>query len=372
MKIREEFVLKVLEPDSCMKDLCSEYGISRKTGYKWLKRFQEQGIEGLRDMSRRPRSSPLRASGESVLQVLELRGRHPRWGPKKLHRILQRMNGDGSTPVPSIRTIARILDRAGKIRSRTSRSVTLSPKEAPAPRIDGPNDLWTVDLKGWWLCGDGTQCEPLTVRDAFSRWILCAQLMPDRRAESMRECFERLFEAHGVPTAILVDNGSPFACTESRGGLTTLSAWWISLGIEFLRCRLGHPEDNGAHERMHRDMLHDLQENPAATFEQQQQEMDVWRHEFNHVRPHEALDQLVPADVYRHSTRPYRGSKPWVYPAGYVVRKVGTSGLIKYHGNSIRISQALRGYHIGLKPLTENTFEIHFYELCLGELELSH
>lgn len=371
MKIREEFLLKVLEPDSSMKELCEEYGISRKTGYKWLKRFQEQGIEGLRDMSRRPRSSPLRASGESVLQVLELRDRHPRWGPKKLRKVLQRRNGGNSEGAPSERTIARILSRAGKVASRIRRSVVSAPKEAPAPRIDGPNDLWTVDFKGWWLSADGTKCEPLTVRDAFSRMVLCAQLMRDTRAESVRKQFERLFEVHGLPTGIQVDNGPPFACTRSRGGLTTLSAWWVSLGVELIRGRPGHPEDNGAHERMHSDMSEALQKHPAATLEQQQAAMDKWRHEFNHLRPHEALQQRVPADFYHRSERPYQGPKPQIYPERYLVRKVAASGQIKYRGNVVRVGQALHGYHVGLKPLTENTFRLFFYEVDLGELELS-
>lgn len=368
--MREEFVFKALEPESCMTELCDEYEISRKTGYKWLNRFQEQGIEGLRDMSRRPRSSPLRASGEMVLRVIELRQQHPRWGPKKLRRVLQRQNGANSETVPSIRTIARILYRAGKTRPRALRPAGAMPKEAPAPRVDGPNDLWTVDFKGWWLSGDGTRCEPLTVRDAHSRMVLCAQLMTSTRDKPVREQFERRFETYGMPLAIQVDNGPPFACTRSRGGLTTLSAWWVSLGIELVRGRPGHPEDNGAHERMHKDMSEALQRQPAETLKQQQATMDLWRHEFNHLRPHEALEQCVPADVYHRSKKPYTGPRKPIYPYGYLVRKVAASGQIKYRGDQIRISQALRGHHVGLKMITESKLQIYFYEMDLGELDL--
>ena len=210
MKLRHEFVLKALEPFANISALSREYGISRKTAYKWIRRFKEYGVAGLEDLSRRPHNSPLRASGDVVLKILELKTQYPRWGPKKLHAVLGRFIEEDE--VPSVRTVARVLDRAGLItRRRRKPPLAGRPSDAPQVDCDSPNDWWTVDFKGWWSAKDGARCEPLTVRDAATRYVLCAQLMESTGAVAVRAAFERVFEKYGLPKTIQVDNGPPFA-----------------------------------------------------------------------------------------------------------------------------------------------------------------
>ena len=363
MKLREEFVLRAKEPDACMAELCREYGISRKTGYKWVNRFDEGGIAALTDMSRRPHSCPVSTSGEMVLRVLELRSRHQRWGPKKLRQVLLRSSE--TDEVPSVRTIARILDRADVVRRRKRRPKA-TPGAAPLAEVEACHDLWTVDFKGWWRTRDGQRAEPLTVRDAFSRYILGCTLMTSTAVAPVREVFERLFELHGLPRAIQVDNGSPFACTRSPGGLTKLSAWWVSLGIRVVRGRPGHPQDNGAHERMHLDMALEVEVDPEQDLEAQQVALNVWQLEYNHVRPHEALEQRTPFSVFRRSTRPYKGPRRPLYPPGWTTRRVNKKGSIKYGGKSRYVSAALAGQLIGVRDRDDGRLDVLFYDLDLS------
>jgi len=285
VKLREEFVLRALEPGANMSALCREYSISRKTGYKWVQRFRESGVEGLADLSRRPHCSPLRAAGESVLRVLKLRQAHPRWGPKKLHAVLARTME--AADLPSIRTIARILERAGMVQKRGRRRTTTETRRPDIPVVQRCNQLWTADFKGWWRTNDGARAEPLTIRDAHSRFVLASELMQTTKASAVRIELERVFEQYGLPEAILVDNGSPLASTRSPGGLTTLSAWWVSLGVKLLRNRPAHPEDNGGHERMHLDMRYDVEDVAADDLDAQRIAVRKWRATFNHIRPHE-------------------------------------------------------------------------------------
>ena len=228
MDLREEFVLKAKAPGANISGLCREFGISRKTGHKWLARFETGGQQALSDLSRRPHQTLNGTDGELVLQIIEARHAHPRWGPKKLRAILMRK---GVSDVPTVRTIARILMRAGEplVRPRRHRSPSVAivqPSLAPA---EHSNALWTVDFKGWWRTRDGKRCEPLTVRDAFSRFVLGAKMLASTRRKPVQDAFERLFQQYGLPEAIQMDNGPPFASTRARGGLTVLSAWWTFL-----------------------------------------------------------------------------------------------------------------------------------------------
>lgn len=368
MKVRHEFVLRALEPFANVTELSQEYGISRKTAYKWIKRFKERGLKGLEDLSRRPHSSPLRASGEAVLSVVRLRREHPTWGPKKLRVVLLRAME--AEEVPSERTIARIIDRAGDLVRRRRRKPGARSTAAPEVAANEPNDLWTVDFKGWWSAKDGAKCEPLTVRDAKSRFVLCAELMTDTKSESVKRVFVRLFETNGLPLAIQVDNGPPFASPRARQGMTSLSAWWVSLGIRVIRGRPAHPEDNGAHERMHLDMRYEVEDVGATSVKIQQGLLDEWRNEFNHVRPHEALELQVPADHYHRSPRPYKGPRPTRYPVHYCVRTVASTGRVRYRGQLVRVGQGFRGYKVGLVPDGETCVRIKFYELDLGTFNL--
>lgn len=370
MKLKQEFVLAALAPDANVAELCREHGVSRKTGYKWLARFREGGLPALEDMSRRPHTSPLRATGDAVLEIVALRAERPRWGPKKLRAVLLRRLA--AEQVPSVRTIARIIERAGMIerRRRPVPGVTARPEAAPDVTCTASNDLWTVDFKGWWRASDGARCEPLTVRDAYSRFVLCASLMAGTNGAAVRAEFERLFEKHGLPLAIQVDNGSPFACTRARGGLTTLSAWWVSLGIRVVRGRPAHPQDNGGHERMHFDMRFDVEDRAGANLASQQAQLDVWREEFNHVRPHEALGQQVPASLYKRSPRSMRGPKPAVYPVDFDVRRVNASGSIKYEGHKLRVGEGLRRQLVGVRRVDASKVQLRYYDVDLGVVEL--
>ena len=370
MKLKQEFVLAALAPGANMAELCREYGISRKTGYKWVGRFREGGMPALEDESRRPHSSPLRASGDAVMEVVALRAERPRWGPKKLRAVLLRRLAEKE--VPSVRTIARIVERAGMVerRRRTSTGPLARPEGAPDVEVVGPNDLWTVDFKGWWRAADGARCEPLTVRDAHSRFILCASLLANPNGRAVREQFEGIFDRFGLPRAIQVDNGSPFACTRARGGMSTLSAWWVSLGIRFVRGRPAHHQDNGGHERMHFDMRFDVEDNAGANYAVQQAQLDVWREDFNHVRPHEALGQEVPASLYKRSPRRMEGPKQPRYPADFEVRRVSTNGCIKYGGQYVRVGEGLRHQLVAVRRIEGMRVELRYYDVELGHADL--
>ncbi len=348
VSIREEFVLKALEPNTNLAALCREFGVSRKTGHKWIERYESGGVLALRNLSRRPRTSPLGVSPEVVVDLIAIRNAHPHWGARKLIWALQK---SGARSVPSERTVNRILERAGLIVRRR-----LHPRPAPdTPKPDAsaekPNALWTADYKGWWRTGDQRRCEPLTVRDQFSRFVLAVHVCRSPRIEEALSVFERLFELYGLPERILTDNGTPFVAASSRFGLTRLSAWWLSLGIEHLRSRRGTPADNGGHERMHRDMALELEAISAPTFEEQQRACDLWRADFNNCRPHEALGMKTPAQVYKPSATPFVGSKvELLYPERMSLRTVSGSGFIRVHGRMVPLTEALAGYTVAIDP----------------------
>ncbi len=248
MSQKLEFVDKARTPGANVSALCHEYGISRQTGHKWLRRYREHGYEGLVEQSRRPHSSPLATGEEIVVSIVEWRERRPSWGADKIARVLARKLGENA---PSKSTVARVLERLGRTRRRRPRIRIWTVDGRPRVEVSAPNDLWTLDFKGWWRALNGEKCEPLTVRDAYSRKVLAVALGSSTRATEVRRVLERLFEQHGLPIAIQCDNGSPFVCVRARGGLTKLSAWLISLGIRLVRSRPGCPQDNGGHERMH-------------------------------------------------------------------------------------------------------------------------
>jgi putative transposase len=367
MDLKLEFVEKASRPGCRMSALCQEYGISRETGYKWLKRFKREGAQGLGERSRRPKSSPLATAEDMVLAVLTIRDAYPRRGPKKLAVQLRRKLGEQT---PSVATIARILRRFGRVRqrSRFGRSVSVV-ERAPKVQVLECNDVWTVDFKGWWRARDGQRCEPLTVRDAHSRFVLALQVFKSTEMEGVRAAFEQLFRRHGIPRYIQCDNGSPFICVQARGGLTLLSAWWVSLGIGLLRSRPACPQDNGGHERMHRDVSADLQCFPAGSLALQQKACDRWRHEFNHERPHEALGGRVPAELYQRSPRKPRVTA-CLYPAEWTVRTVTRTGALNFNGVQVTAGRAVAGQQVALEPLGPTRYRIWFRQLDMGLVEV--
>jgi putative transposase len=365
MSLRMEFVERAKKGER-IASLCREFGISRTTGHKWQKRFEEKGYEGLEEESRRPKSAPLATGEELVMAVLEARDKRPRWGPRKLQELLRRRFGDQT---PSERTIARILRRADRIRLRRARRRPNVVDRAPQVQAQRPNEVWTVDFKGWWRARDGQRCEPLTVRDAFSRYILAVQHCRPT-TEAVRAVFERLFARHGVPGAIQCDNGTPFVSVRSRGGISQLSAWWLSLGIRLVRSRPGCPQDNGAHERMHADLSADQQSHPAASPQEQQREFDRWRQEFNHVRPHDALTGKTPADVYKPTERRKANARPYAYPRGQRVVRVQSHGFFRWCGSIYFVGTPLIGQQIGVEAIDTLHVRVWLRDIDLGIVEI--
>jgi len=369
MDLRNQFVLAATSPGANISQLCREYGVSRTNGYKWIQRFQAEGQAGLDDKSRRPKTIS-GIDGELVLRIIELRRRYPKWGAKKLRHILLR--APDRAGVPSAKTIARVLDRAGEPRIRKPRRKLRVVLREHQPLVaNAPNDVWTVDFKGWWRTRDGKRFEPLTVRDAFSRYVLCLEMLGSSRADVVKPAFERLFESCGLPRVIRVDNGSPFACTSAPAGLSQLSAWWTSVGIRVSFSRPAHPQDNGAHERMHLDVADQLEAEPADGLEVQQRAADIWRAEFNEVRPHEALAMRTPAQLYVRSSRRYRGVQPPCYPANYGVRRVSSKGCVRYMGKAVFISESLIGHDLGIRRTQRGRIAVRFYDLDIGLFDLA-
>jgi putative transposase len=366
MSQKLEFVEKATAPGANVAALCRDYGISRQTGHKWLRRYREQGYLGLVEQSRRPASSPLATGEEIVVSILELKGRHPSFGPQKISQVLARKLGSNA---PSRTTVARVLRRLGKVKRRRTPVRIWSVEGRPRVEVKAPNDLWTIDFKGWWRARNGDKCEPLTVRDAFSRKVLAVALVASTRAVHVRRVLERLFRLHGLPLAMQSDNGSPFISTRARGGLTQLSAWLVSLGIRLVRSRPGSPQDNGGHERMHRD-LSELQITPARSRRAQQRQCDRWLVDFNHVRPHDALGGKTPAEIYRNSPRRFLPPRIPSYPPEWLTRRASRVGNVRVNGDNVFISSALAHEIIGLKQETELHWRARYFEVDLGTVEI--
>src|SRR5262245_6254645 len=358
MDQRKEFVLKSLHTRN-FRRLCQEYGISAKTGYKWRERLLEYGLEGMRELSRRPLSHAKELREGVICEIIRLKHAHPRWGPRKLRDIYQRLHRQ----VPSESSFKRVLERAGLVEKRQVRRRAEAGRICTGCRASAPNEIWTVDFKGWWHAANGQRCGPLTVRDECSRYVLDVRAVADARSETIGACFERLFESNGVPEAIRSDNGVPFASSTGVLGLSKLSAWWVVLGIDLERGRPGCPQDSGAHERFHLDVERELRG------EQQQASFDQWRRVFNEERPHEALGMKRPAEVYQPSPRKYEGTPEDLSYPKMEARRVKSTGHIHYGKHSVFISTALSGWSVGLEPCDQARFNVHFGRLLLGQYD---
>ena len=364
MDERKRFVLKALDPTACMSDLCREFGIARKTGYKWVERFKQSGEKGLDDLSRRPSSSPLKVPADLQLEIVKLRVRYPTWGPKKLQELLKRDSGHQRVPAAS--TIAKILAEAGLVQPRRTRRPRADRSSSQRVTPQRPNDLWTVDFKGWWRTEDGKRCEPLTIRDDHSRFLIDVRAMESTRTELVRPVFEKAFSRYGLPAAIRTDNGPPFASTRAVARLTRLSAWWVALGIQLDTIDPGSPLQNGGHERMHRDLAAEIERRPGRDAPEQQAFLDDWRFVFNAERPHEALGMKTPAELYVPSEYAYSGEKPEiVYPEHFVVRTVSSRGYVNFRCKRRFVSEALVAWPLGLR-YDGDEMRVFFAEICLG------
>jgi transposase InsO family protein len=368
MEERCKFVLLASEPAANISQLCKEFGVSRKTGYKWLERFEQEGLRGLEARSRRPASSPRQISSELVCEIVSIREAHRRWGGVTIEEILRRRYGREG--MPRARTIDRILNRCGLVKAYKrgcpkvySSEDVIEPKE--------PNDVWTVDLKGWWRTQDGNRCVPLTIRDGYSRYILDIAALSNSDTKAVKGRFERCFERYGLPRYIRSDNGSPFSAYLGLKGLSRLSAWWIKQGIHPNRIPPGSPQSNGGHERMHRDIKAELQKDPAKNLQLQQEIFDSWRTEFNTVRPHRALKMATPSERYCVSKRKYSGQIiQYDYGDGIETRIVGSRGFIWWHGKAKFVSNALSKEQIGLEKRDGQMLSLWFRDFYLGTTDI--
>jgi len=383
---RLRFVLACLEQENSMAGLCRRFGISRPVGYKWLARYKEYGPAGMTELSRAPGAHPNQAEEWIERRVLALRADHPTWGPRKLLASLRRQcAGEGEIDWPAASTVGQMLKRAGLIVPRRRRDRS---RWAPPPGLavevsqegDGPNRRWCADFKGWFRTGDGTRCDPLTMTDAYSRFLLRCRIVHRPSYLEARGLFEAAFREYGLPAAIRTDNGSPFA-TIGPLGLSRLSVWWLRLGIVHERIDPGCPEQNGSHERMHGTLKKETASPPAATLRAQQTRFDRWVPQYNRERPHEGLPGMAtPASLYASSPRPYPQQLAEVqYPAGYHRRRVDT-GKFTWHDRKVFVSHALEGQTIGLTPLLpratteqettrdseDRYWRVHFASLELG------
>ena len=361
MNQRTEFVLRALQTDN-FRELCQEYGISPKTGYKWRERFLQHGMSGMQELSRRPKDSPGGLEEAVVCEIVRLKERHRHWGPRKIRKVYERLHQEA----PSESSFKRVLERAGLVEARRLRARQKAGRLSSGRKAKASNEVWTVDFKGWWYGADKTRKEPLTVRDEFSRYLLELRAMKDARGETVRKCFEGLFELNGLPDAIRSDNGAPFASHFGVLGLSRLSAWWVALGIDLERGRPGCPQDNGGHERLHWDVEREVRGDAQC---EQQAGLDEWRRIFNHERPHESLGMKCPAQFYRSSERKFEGTPEDLSYAGMQSRRVANQGCISWGSQWVFISGALSGWSVGLESQPEQKWNVWFGRLLLGQLE---
>jgi putative transposase len=363
MDERTQFIARVLAGGDEMTGLCREYGISRKTGYKWLGRYRCEGAAGLRERSHAPLRHGQAHDVAVVQAVLELRQRWPRWGPKKLRVKLGELHPE--LPVPAASTIGDWLRREGLI-GRSHRRRRCPAYTNPFATVAAANDVWCTDFKGWFRTADGRRCDPLTLSDAHSRYLLRCQAVNRPDEQSVRPIFEAAFMEHGLPRAIRSDNGPPFA-SPGVGGLSRLAIWWIKLGIRPERIVAGKPQQNGRHERVHRTLSEETARPPADSLPTQQQRFDDFREVYNNQRPHEALGQRTPASLYAPSPRPYpdRLDDP-SYASDVAVRRVRRNGQIKWAGALIFVGEALIGEPVGVVETESGDWLVRYADVELG------
>jgi putative transposase len=360
------FIVECLRGDLPMTALCEEFGISRDTGYRLLQRYRKEGAGGLVPRSRAPHRPGLAMAEEVAAAIVSLRRERPYWGPKKLRPALERR--DPKRVWPALSTIGDLLRREGLSTPRRRRR-TAVPRTQPFLPIREPNDLWCIDFKGWFRTADGQRCDPLTITDADSRFLIECRILPETIA-AVQPVADQAFRELGLPRAIRSDNGTPFASSTSVGGLTRLSVHWVKLGIRLERIDPGAPQQNGRHERMHGTLKKETSSPPAATPVEQQARFDRFRNDFNDNRPHEALGQVAPTTRYHPSPRPYPSKidEPW-YDAEHAVRRVRSNGEIRWGGDLIFLSEALIGEPVGIAETDAGDWIVRFADVDLATID---
>lgn len=366
MNERKAFIHAWKSREFSIAELCRRFGISRKTGYKWINRVLAEGQAGLADRSRAAQRHPNRTPDAIVRRLLKAKHRHPDWGPATLVKWLRRRHPQRPWPAPS--TAGEILKRHGLVKPRTRRK-RVPPHSEPLRHATSAHAVWSADFKGQFTLGNGRWCYPLTVFDNYSRFLIDCQGLYSTALEPVKARYERAFRRWGLPRAIRTDNGYPFANC-GLGGLNSLSIWLLKLDVMPERIEAGHPEQNPRHERMHRT-LKDHAINPAkANLNVQQRAFNRFRQDYNHERPHQALNDRCPAELFGSSHRPYLQTVPEVtYPDAYTVRKVRSDGSIKWRGDLIYVSSALTGEPVGAAPIGNDRWQLYFAKLAIGLLD---
>lgn len=363
---RLRFVTKVREEGVSVAEACRQFNISRPTGYKWLERYEEEGLDGLEDRSRAPDEIPHKTDEEVEELICALREQYPTLGPKKLRAWLKREHPQADWPAAS--TIGAILERNELVEPREVSRKT-PPHAEPLAEADAPNRIWSADFKGQFELGDGTMCYPLTITDNYSRMILGCKALPSTKGGPVAEYFETVFERWGLPEAIRTDNGVPFGSRAPRG-LTQLSASWLARGIEHERIEPGQPQQNGRHERMHLTLKEDTARPAAESMEAQQKVFDSFRRFFNELRPHESLGQTTPAATHEPSGRQVQEDADELeYPHCDLSRRVRTNGKILLGGGSVYITNCLTGYVVGVTEVDVGVWVVSFAGRDLGYFE---
>jgi transposase InsO family protein len=366
MEQRERFIRDDRLALYTRTELCERYGISRKTGYKWLDRFDGGGRAGLSDRSRAPHACPHRISDNVAQLICLARRQHPSWGPEKLLQWLEPRHPD--VEMPAVSTAGDLLARKGLVKKRRRRRPHLHPGVVPAVTTQ-PNDLWTADFKGQFRTGDGIYCYPLTIADQHTRFLMACHGLLSTKGQGVRPVFDRLFREFGLPRAIRTDNGVPFATTGIHG-LSQLNVWWLRLGIQHQRILPGQPQQNGAHERMHKTLKGDAIRPPRATLAAQQRAFNHFRGVYNDERPHKHLHGQTPGSLYRPSRRAYTGElPPMAYPGHFLVKRITNAGTFRFKKRLLFIANALKQHTIGLEEIADGIWSIHFCRVLVGRLD---
>jgi putative transposase len=364
MDQRMQFVLEYHSGLFTMTELVHQYGISRPTGYKWLARYDTDGVLGLRDRSRRPHHSPHVTETALIDALLAERCRHPRWGAKKLLALVRRRQPDAAWPSRS--TVCTVLTQHGLVSSRRRRDHSAYVSASPVAPMTAVNDVWTTDFKGEFRTGDGAYCYPFTLRDGFSRYVLRCDALVGRTYELTRRCFARAFAEFGLPDRMRSDNGVPFAST-GFAGLSRLAVWWMRLGIVPERIAAGHPEQNGSHEQFHSVLKRDTTRPPAIHAGAQQRRFARFCREYNYERPHEALHDEVPARYYHPSFRALPRQLPALdYPGHFEIRRVSGTGQVSWGNVPLFVCEALAGEDVGFEAVDDGLWTLFFGAVALG------
>lgn len=360
------FVGSWLRGGECVSALCARYGVSRKTGYKWLARYKSEGAAGLSDRSSAPLSAALPMSCVLSDPILTLRRARPNWGPRKL---LARLAMDHPEQVwPAASTVGDLLAREGMVTRRRRGKRETAPSAALVEPV-AANASWSADFKGWFRTGDGVRCEPLTVTDNFSRYLLVSQAVPKPSFAAVKPLFIHAFREHGLPASLRTDNGNPFAARRGLAGLSRFSVWLLKLDIWPDRIAPGRPDQNGRHERMHRTLNQDAATPRSADIATQQARMDAWRVDFNTLRPHEALGNRCPASLYVSSTRAYPETlASWDYPQDHHKRLVNKDGYVQWQDRPLYLSEALIGEEVAICRRDDGDWSVRFRAFNLALL----